>query len=453
MTAGPARIALEPALESTQAGWTTVLVCVLTSLALIFDGFDIQAIGLTAPRVISEWGITRADLAGVLAAGLVGMGIGALAVGDFGDRHGRRRALIGCMVVISLMCLGTAHATNVRELAFWRFLTGLGMGGALPNATALMVEFAPARVRTLSVAITVVGVPVGGMIGSVVTSVLLPGHGWQIVFLVGALLPALLAALMLAALPESPRYLATRQDRWPELARLMNRMVREPRYTGGQSWYLRDEREARPGVGDLFAPAYRYNTSLIWLIFTANVLATYSFFNWTPTLLTAAGLSMASAIQGLNVYNIGGVLGSVAGALAINRYGSRPVLIGLALFAVVSTSALAWLPIAAGAPAWPLYALLGLAGACISGQQVQMYTVAANAYPTPMRATGVGSGLGCARLGGVCSSFAGSLLVQAGGGLTAFFTGVSLVLVLTLVGVSLLRCHLPTPTVRSDLGS
>lgn len=452
MSAPPNRIALETALARATTGPVTVLVCALTSLALIFDGFDIQAIGLTAPRLMTEWGIGRPDLVWVLASGLVGMGIGAVVVGDLGDRYGRRRALMASMVMIALMSLCTVHAQGPHELVVWRFLTGLGMGGALPNATALMVEFAPARARYLAVAVTVVGVPVGGMVGSAVTKSFLPVYGWQAVFLVGSILPAVLALTMWAFLPESPRFLATRAGRHAELSALMNRVLGTAAYHGSEQWYLRDEQAARTGVRDLFAPDYRYNTTLIWLIFSANVLATYTFFNWTPTLLTGVGLSMGAAVQGLNVYNIGGVIGAIAGAVAINRFGSRPVLVLLALFACIATFALGWIPIGPTVGLGPLYGLLGLAGACISGQQVQMYTVAANAYPTVMRATGVGSGLGCARLGGVCSSFAGSLVTGPDGGLRPFFIGVSAVLLLTLIGVSIIRCHLVPHSIRKATG-
>ena len=441
-------IALESVLETAPVGGLTLLVCSLTCLALVFDGFDIQAIGFAAPRLIDDWGISRADLASVLAAGLTGMGAGALALGALGDRYGRRRALIGCMLLIAVMSLCTAHARGLAELGLWRFLTGIGLGGALPNATALIMEFAPARVRNVAVACTVVGVPVGGLLGSVIAARILPGHGWQSIFIVGAALPALLALAMLAWLPESPRYLAIRAADGGRLARLMNRVVHAQRYEADDVWHTRDAPIARPGVRALFTPTHRHNTLLIWMIFFANVLSTYSFFNWTPTLLTGAGLSLAAALKGSLVYNLGGVLGSLVGAVAMNRYGSRPVMVTLAILAVLSTFAIGQVPIGPSASLVPLYAAVFVAGACINGQQVQMYTLAAHAYPTRIRATGVGSGLACARLGGILSSFAGSVLVHAGGGVAPFFTGIAAVLLLTLAGVALLRCHVPPLVTR-----
>ena len=319
-------VALEPVLESASAGRLTLLVCVLTSLALVFDGFDIQAIAFAAPRIIAEWGITRADLASVLAAGLVGMGVGALTLGDFGDRFGRRRALIACMVLIAVTSVMTSRAHGLAELGWWRLLTGIGLGGALPNATALMVEFAPTRVRNLTVALTVVGVPIGGMIGSAVAEVIVPAHGWAAIFVVGAALPAILAVIMAILLPESPRYLAVQPGRRGELAGLMNRVAGATRYDGSESWFLREAQADRPGIAALFSAEFLPNTLMIWMIFFANVFATYSFFNWTPTLLTGAGLTLGTALHGSLLFNLGGVVGSVAGALAMNRLGSRPVM-------------------------------------------------------------------------------------------------------------------------------
>lgn len=438
---------LELALESAKFGGVTLLVCALTSLALVFDGFDIQSIAFAAPRLIAEWGISRADLASVLAAGLIGMGLGALVVGEIGDRYGRRRALIACMLLIAVTSLASAHSQGLGELAAWRLLTGIGLGGALPNAAALMVEFAPLRARNFAVAVTVVGVPVGGMVGSAVAAAVVPDFGWRAIFVVGAVLPAALAAVMAVSLPESPRYLATRPERAADLTALMNRVAGAVRYVGAQDWIVHGAGGVRPGVRSLFAPQYRYNTLLIWLIFFANVLSVYSFFNWTPTLLTGAGLPLATALRGSLLFNLGGVFGSLGGALVMNRLGSRPVTITLATVGVLSTFGIGLVPIGPTADLVPLFVLVFIAGACISGQQVQMYTVTANAYPTRIRATGVGSGLASARLGGVLSSFAGSVLVKIGGGVAPFFTGIAAVLLLTLLGVLLLRCHLE-PTYR-----
>ena len=429
--------------DGARFGSHALLVSALTTLALVFDGFDIQAIAFAAPKLMTEWGIDRATLAPILAAGLLGMFVGALVLGIVGDRYGRRRALLASMALMAVSSLLAATADAPRPLAAYRFLTGLGLGGALPNATALMVEFAPLAVRTLVVAITVVGVPIGGMLGAAIAARLVPAFGWPSIFVLGGVLPAVLLLAMAWLLPESPQFLTRRRGRERELATTLNRVLGEPRYDGTERFTSRDVGTAgdRPGPLALFGPEHRRETLLIWLIFFTNVFTAYCYFSWTPTVLTGVGLPLATALRGLLLFNLGGVFGALIGAWWMGRVGSRPVLLVLAGAAALSTLALG---LVEATPEENLLLMLCLliAGVGVSGVQVQMYTVAASAYPTQLRATGVGWALGTARLGGVLSAFAGSVVQVLGSGLKPFFTSIAIVIVATFAGIALLRRHL-----------
>jgi MFS transporter, AAHS family, 4-hydroxybenzoate transporter len=425
-------------------GSYALAVSVLTTLALVFDGFDIQAIAFAAPRLMSDWSMDRAALAPILAAGLLGMFVGALVLGIAGDRYGRRRALLASIALMALSSLLAATADGPAPLAAYRFLTGLGLGGALPNATALMVEFAPLAIRTVIVAITVVGVPIGGMIGAAIATRLVPALGWPSIFVLGGVLPGVLLLAMAWLLPESPQYLARHPQRSKELARILNRVLGAARYDGSERFTNRDLRTAaeRTGPLALFNVEHRRETLVIWLIFFTNVFTAYCYFSWTPTVLSAVGLSLATALHGLLLFNLGGVVGALLGAWWMGRAGSRPVLLTLAGVAALSTLALGWVE-ATPQDNRALMACLLIAGAGVSGVQVQMYTVAASAYPTQLRATGVGWALGTARLGGVLSAFAGSVVQMLGSGLKPFFTGIAVVILATFTGLLLLRRHLP----------
>jgi MFS transporter, AAHS family, 4-hydroxybenzoate transporter len=430
--------------DGARFGAYALTVCALTTLALVFDGFDIQAIAFAAPQLMSDWGIDRAALAPILAAGLLGMFGGALALGVAGDRYGRRGALLASMALMGASSLLAATADGPGQLATYRFLTGLGLGGALPNAAALMVEFAPLAVRTVVVAITVVGVPIGGMLGAAIAARLVPALGWPSIFILGGVLPAILLLAMAWLLPESPQFLARRPHRVRELAKTLNRVLGEPRYDGSERYTSRDVAPGgeRAGPLALFGTAHRRETILIWLIFFTNVFTVYCYFSWTPTVLTGVGLPLATALRGLLLFNLGGVVGSLLGAWWMGRAGSRPVLLVLAGGAALSTFALGWVE-AGPEDNLALMGCLLIAGACVSGTQVQMYTVAASAYPTQLRATGVGWALGTARLGGVLSAFAGSVVQGLGSGLKPFFTGIAIVIVATFTGIALLKRHLP----------
>ncbi|MGA0100388.1 MAG: MFS transporter [Steroidobacteraceae bacterium] len=431
---------LEELLDKAPFVGLPLLVSVLTALAVVFDGFDIQAIAFVAPSLMQEWGIDRAGLAPVLAAGLIGMALGALLVGNLGDRLGRRRALIGCLVLIAVASWASAFAENATQMTGLRLLTGVGLGGVLPNATALIVEFSPRRVRNLVVAVTIVGVPIGGMVGSMAAATVIPVLGWQAVFLIGAVLPAMLAAAMWIWLPESPRFLATRPARRAELQRLVAAL--SPGATVGQGVDPVVETGA-PGVRALLVPDYRRETLLIWTIFVTNIFSVYCFFNWTPTILAGQGLDLGTALRGAMTFNLGGVVGSIFGAWIMNRLGSRPVLLTLGLVGALSTVSIGLALDMASGELRLMYAAIALAGACISGIQVQMYTVASLAYPTAIRSTGVGWATGMARLGGIASSYAGPLFLAFGSGTLPFFSGVAIVLLITWVAMVLLRSHLP----------
>jgi AAHS family 4-hydroxybenzoate transporter-like MFS transporter len=431
-------------IDGAHFGGYALTVSVLTTLALAIDGFDIQAIAFAAPRLMSEWGIDRAALAPILAAGLLGMFVGALVLGIVGDRYGRRPALLASMALMAASSLLASTADSPGPLAAYRFLTGLGLGGALPNATALMVEFAPLAVRTVVVAVTVVGVPIGGMLGAAIAARLVPAFGWPSIFLLGGLLPAILLLVMAWRLPESPQFLTRRPGRERELATTLNRVLGEPRYDGSERYTSRDVGTAgdRPGPRALFGPEHRRETLLIWLIFFTNVFTAYCYFGWTPTVLTGVGLPLATALRGLLLFNLGSVVGALIGAWWMGRVGSRPVLLILAGSAALSTLALGLVEATPEENRLLMVCLL-FAGVGVSGVQVQMYTVAASAYPTQLRATGVGWALGTARLGGVLSAYAGSVVQVLGSGLKPFFTSIAVVIVVTFAGIALLQRHLP----------
>ena len=432
--------------DGARFGPCALTVSVLTTLALVFDGFDIQAIAFAAPRLMSDWGLDRAALAPILAAGLLGMFVGALVIGIVGDRYGRRRALLASIALMAASSLLTATADGPAPLATWRFFTGLGLGGTLPNAAALMVEFTPLAIRTVVVAVTVVGVPIGGMLGAAIAARLVPALGWPSIFVLGGVLPGLLLLAMAWLLPESPQYLARRPQRAKELARTLNRVLGEARYDGSERFTNRDLVVGRERVGPLalFGAEHRRETLVIWLIFFTNVFTAYCYFSWTPTVLSAVGLSLATALRGLLLFNLGGVVGALLGAWWMGRAGSRPVLLTLAGAAAVSTLAIGWVE-ATPQENFALMACLLIAGAGVNGVQVQMYTVAASAYPTQLRATGVGWAVGMSRLGGVLSAFAGSVVQTLGDGLRPFFSGIAIVILATFTGIALLRRHLPPP--------
>jgi AAHS family 4-hydroxybenzoate transporter-like MFS transporter len=441
-SAGADAVQVGPLLDNGRFVGLPLLVAVFTTLTFVFDGFDIQAIAFAAPKLLTEWGIDRKALAPVLAAGLIGMAIGASCLGALGDYFGRKRALVASLSFVAVGCWLSAHASGLDQLAIFRLVTGLGLGGCLPNAAALIVEFAPLRVRNVVMSITVVGVPIGGLLGAWLAGALIPAFGWRSIFIVGAILPAILAIAMLFWLAESARFLAVKPQRWPQLAQLLNRLTSSDRYRPEGPYHIAEKASGKVGVAALFTAEFRRDTLLVWLIFFTNVFTVYALFGWLPVVLSSAGLQLSTALHGSLVFNLGGVLGSIVASSVLNRAGSRAVLIALAIIAVASTFAAMQLNLSPSSVGL-LLSVLCLAGVGINGLQVIMYSVASHIYPTPCRSSGLGWALGIARIGGILSSYGGSLLLAHGGSAT-FFGGLACTLVLTLLGILMLRGHMPS---------
>jgi AAHS family 4-hydroxybenzoate transporter-like MFS transporter len=422
------------------------VVFLFTLAALVFDGFDIQAVGFVGPALLDEWNITRGQLAPVLAAAMVGMALGAILIGPVGDRFGRRSALLLSMSVVALGSLLSAFANTPGELAAYRLLTGLGLGGSLPNATSLTVELVPLAARNLVVSITVVGVPIGGVVGAEAAAQLLPAFGWRSVFVVGAILPLLLVLSMWLWMPESPRYLARRPERSNELARMLNRLTASTRYSANDRFLVAEHAvsQQRDGWRALLSAQYRTDTLLLWAAFFTSLFSVYALFNWLPTVLSGVGLPVTVALRCALVLNLGCVVGALILASALNRYGSRTALltlsvIGAGLALVLAASSAIYRPDQLAL----LLMLMFAAGATILTVQVGLYSVSAYAYPTSARASGVGAALGVGRVGGIASAFAGGIVASIGEGVAPFFGAIALVVLLMAAAIALFKRHMP----------
>ncbi len=415
------------------------LFVLLTALTIVFDGADNQLLGIALPSIMREWSLPRGAFAPVLASGMIGMMIGGAVAGLIGDRFGRRVALIGSVVVFGVLTLAAAMVNGVVALGVLRFLAGLGLGGAMPNAAALASEFVPRRHRPFAVTLTIVCVPLGGSIAALLAGQILPALGWRALFVVGGLLPVALTVLLWWALPESPRFLARRPEQWPELVRLLQRIgFATP--AGSTFVDATEKAVTHASVRSLFAPDLRRDTFALWLAFFSCLLAVYTAFNWVPTMLTGAGLDLSVASNGLAAFNLGGVAGAIGGAFLITRIGSRITMLGMTAAAIVGTLVLASMPLNPASPHLPIVAMLGITGGLINAVQTTMYALAAHVYPTSVRATGVGTAVAVGRAGGVLSTYVGALTLEAGGS-TAFFSSMAGSLGLAFAGLAFVRRH------------
>ena len=397
----------------TTTGWSGYqkLVVFLIALTIIFDGVDNQLLGIAIPSIMRDWSVPRAPFAFVLACGMFGMMLGGALAGLVGDRFGRKVALLGSVVVFGVLTLAAAAAQDLTTLAVLRFLAGLGLGGAMPNAAALASEFVPGRSRAFAVTLAIVCVPLGGMLAATLAEFLLPAMGWRGLFVAGGVLPLIAVAGLAKVLPESPQFLAGKTDASAN----------------------------RASIAVLFQPMLRRDTIGLWMAFFACLLGVYMAFNWLPTLLAGAGLAAISS-RGILAFNLGGVVGAILAGLVIGRAGSRPTMLTMAAGAVICAGVLAAMPMS-GSTAVSVMLMLTITGALINAVQTTMYALAAHVYPTMIRATGVGTAVAFGRAGGVLSTYAGSWALTSGG-TPRFFQMMAGAMVVVFVGLALVRSHI-----------
>jgi AAHS family 4-hydroxybenzoate transporter-like MFS transporter len=374
----------------------------------------------------------------VVAIGLIGVGLGAGLGGLVGDRIGRKSAFIGSVVLFGLATGAIAWVDHVPPLLFLRLAGGIGIGGLFPNAAALAAEFSPQRNRPMAVALTIVCVPLGGMIGGLIAAMVLPALGWRALFVLGGAAPLVMAAFLYGVLPESPRYLARRPARFGELVKLLRRFGHK--VPDGAMFIDRTEVSDRPGIRALFSPYYLHDSLILWGAFFFNLFAVYSIFNWAPALMTSMGLDLANASRTVAAYNFGAVIGAIMCAWLIVWFGSRISMLVMTLLAAACAAVLSQL--SRGHPnVQDLTIWMALHGLFTNGAQTTLYSLSAHIYKADVRTTGSGAALAVGRIGAILGSFGGAALVDAGG--RVYFAVLAVALVGTAICLALIRRHIP----------
>lgn len=440
------KVQLSKILEEGEWSGYQKMVVALIALTIVFDGLDNQAIGFAIPSLSKDWGIPPEEFRSVAAMGLIGMTIGTAIAGFIGDMLGRRWALIGSVLLFGLLTIATAFATDLTSLTILRFLAGLGLGGAMPNAAAMAAEFSPLRNRPMAVTLTIVCVPLGGLLGGLLAAQILPQYGWQALFVVAGAAPVILAFFLIFKLPESPRYLARNTRDEPELRALLKKMGHK--LPDGPAVFAPEERVThKVGIGALFVPMFRRDTIALWASFFLCLIAVYTVFNWVPATLSEAGYDQRMSSLGLAGFNLGGIFGAIGAAWAIGKLGSRISMLSLCILGVATGSLMALIGIDKLSDS-VLIGMLALLGLSINGVQTTMFALAAHIYPSEIRASGVGSALAFGRVGAILSAYIGAAILASGGG-GKFFALLALAMAGTFIALALIRKHVPAQGARA----
>jgi MFS transporter, AAHS family, 4-hydroxybenzoate transporter len=388
---------------------------VLCALAVLMDGFDAQVMGFVAPSLLEQWHITRLALGPVLSSGLVGMLVGALLFGPLGDRVGRKPILVFCTLWFGVCSLLTARVNSVEAMLWLRLLTGFGLGGAMPNATALTAEYMPRRSRATGVMLMFFGFSMGAAIGGFVAAGLISRYGWQAVFVVGGLLPLATAVALVVALPESIRFLLAKGGEEQRVASLLRKVAPDAPAAAG---YTRvEERKAGFPVSQLFTEPGARTTMLLWVIFFMSLLDLYFLNSWLPTVIHDAGVPLGQAITITALFQVGGA----AAAIVLGRVVDRRMSYGVLAWVYAGAAVCVFLiGLVNGTVAIETAAVFA-AGFCVIGGQTCSNSLAAESYPTLLRSTGVGWALGIGRIGSIVGPVLGGLLLSFDWGMRRVF--------------------------------
>ncbi|MDE1167428.1 MAG: MFS transporter [Pseudomonas sp.] len=411
--------------------WQVFGLCFLVA---ILDGFDTQAIAFTGPSIVQAFGLSPGALAPILTAGIVGMVMGAMALGLLGDKYGRRPIIMAAVALFGIATLATAAASHVDQILVLRFVAGLGMGGATPLVLSLAAEYGPNRHRGTIMTVVLLGLPAGAIIGAMLAARLVPVIGWQGIYAVGGVAPLLLLVVLVFALPESLHFLAKQTG--PGHQRRIEHSVQKITQAAAMpgAHYFVPESAAKTQVSALFSQGLARNTLGVWVIYLFNWIAWFMLLSWLPTVLKASGLPMEQVPMGTVVVNTVFVVCAIPLSLLMAKVNTRSLLAGLFVLGIALSAGLAHF-----SSHWPIvFTLAGLAGLGIGGQQIVLNYMVAQAYPTALRATATGWAIAVGRTGAIVGSASGGLFLESGGP-SGFYLALIVPLVIAMAGLLIIR--------------
>ena len=410
---------VEQLIDQGGIGVQQLLVVSLCFLFNVLDGFDITAMAVVAGAVSSELELSPEGLGWIFSFALAGMMVGAMVLAPVSDIVGRRRTIVGSVLLVGSAVLLTARATTLTEFIVLRFAAGVGAGAMMACQAALADEYSPSRLRALFVGIVTSGYPTGAMLTSVVAGFVLPEHGWRGMFWLGGVGTLAMVVLAWCWIPESLKFLLSRRppEALPKANAILARMGRNdlPALPTVQPSERRGAFLAN--LKTLVAPEFRAMTLQVWTTFFLSFTSLYFLMSWVPKIVEDAGYTAADGRRAFFLMNLGAIVGIYAlGVLATRRSLSNLIA------AFFGASAVAMFVCAAMATELALLlVLVFLIGFAQQGGFTAMYSAAARIYPTDIRSTGIGWAIGLGRFGAVVGPAFAGYLIAAGVSMSGSF--------------------------------
>nr|WP_243457890.1 aromatic acid/H+ symport family MFS transporter [Serratia proteamaculans] len=407
------------------------LIILLGFIVVALDGFDITLMGFIAPELKSEWGVSNQQLGMVMSAALVGLTLGALLSGPLADWLGRKVIIINSVFFFGVWTLVTAFSHTIDQMIFFRFMTGLGLGAAMPNVGTLISEYAPEKKRSFIITVVFCGFTFGAALGGFAASWVIPQMGWHALLLLGGILPLLSVPLLIVKLPESVRFLVTKRASKQRIGKIVEKLA--PGSTDANTHYTLPPRVAT-GKGSMqivISRQYRFGSLMLWLGYFMALFLVYLLGSWLPTLVKGIGMSVAQAAVITALYQAGGTFGSLFAGWLMDRVNPHRALGVIYLLGAAFT-----LSIGLASHSSLMLGVLALAcGFCLNGANTGMNALSAHYYPTEARATGSSWMHGVGRIGAILSAFAGAEMLALGWGFDRIFTLIAIPALITACAI------------------
>lgn len=397
-------IDVNEAIDNNPFGRFQWLVVALCALLLIVDGYDVFVAGTVLPTLIAEWGLSKPQAGALQAWALFGMMFGALFFGPLADRIGRKKGIAISFLLFTVSTLLTGFANSPEQFKIFRFFAGLGCGGLMPNAVALMNEYAPKRLRGTMVAIMFSGYSVGGMVAAGLGIGIIPQFGWKPMFFVAAL-PLLLLPIILWKLPESLGFLI-RQGKQEKAKQIYAKLAPALALGASDRLVFSEAKGASASIAELFRHQRALRTLMLWTAFFCCLLLVYLLSSWLPKVLQEAGYAEKASLLSLFSLNFGGMAGAIVGGRLGDRFGLPKVVVG---FFVAATASIALIGL--NPSAGILFLMVFVAGATTIGTQILLYASVAQLYNLSVRSTGLGWASGVGRIGAIVGPTLGGVLL------------------------------------------
>lgn len=375
------------------------------SFIMLFDGYDLVIYGSVLPHLMTEWNLTPSEAGMLGSSSMLGMMFGAVALGTTADRFGRRPIILFCVALFSVAAFINAFAFDATTFGICRFLTGVGLGGVVPNLVTILKEMAPTQYRNRLINLMLSFFAVGGLLSALAGMYLIPLLGWHSPFYIAGL-SLLCLPLLYKTLPESVAYLVHR-DRQEEVGRLLKEINPTHRPVGQVRYEVQSvANTAATSLSSLFSDARAVATLMVWVAFGMCMLMVYGLNTWLPKLMNSGGYPLGSSIAFLLVMNIGALIGQLASGFVADRWGCKPTLL---LFFALSAVSISLLGVRPGPVT--LYLILLVAGGATVGCLSVVHTLAADIYPANARSTGVSMAAAVGRCGAVAGPLLGGYLL------------------------------------------